>query len=910
MGAGPFPTELFDEFGEHLSRVGHEFGSITGRRRRCGWFDAVALRRSIVHSSCSSLCVTKLDVLDGLDTIRVCVGYKIDGRTVLTPPLLSQHFGDCEAVYEEHPGWTESSVGVTRYEALPANARSYLERCRPWSACPSTSSPPARTAARRSCGAIHSGDAPVGVAHAVVGRTVPARRGAACLAVCCMAAVAAAHAGAAQAGPPRRDPAPWLDARRAPDERAALAVSAMTLEEKLGLLHGPMALPHFAPDGTADPVPPAAIPAAGYIAGVARLGIPALYETDASLGIANPSGIRPGDVATALPAGLVLASTFDPTLAHRAGALVGAEARAKGFNVLLGGGMNLARDPRNGRNFEYLGEDPWLAGVLAGEAVRGIQDSHVIATVKHFALNANETNRQFVDARIDRAALRESDLLAFEIAIERGHPGAVMCAYNSVNGAHACGNHWLLDDVLKGDWRYPGWVMSDWGAVHAARDALDGLDQESGQQLDAAVYFGAPLAAEVAAGTVPRARIDDMVHRILRSMFAVGIVDHPPQRGPIDYAAHGRLALEIARKGIVLLVNRDRLLPLTPGAGRIALIGGHAALGVLSGGGSAQVLPANGPYARIPVDDVTPNWTDEIIDPSAPLDAIRRAAPHSLVTYDPGGYPARAAAAAAAAEVAIVFAEAHQMEAADVPDLNLPAGQDALIEAVAAANPHTIVVLETGNPVLMPWLDHVAAVLAAWYPGQEGGQAIADLLFGAATPSGRLPLTFPRAEADLVRPRLPNLGSAPGMPLPIDYVEGADVGYRWYRGRTAVPLFAFGFGLSYTRFEYRNVQVSGGGRLSVSLEVRNAGATRGADVPQVYLTSAAGRPRLRLIGFQRIELEPGESRRISIEADPRLLGSFDEGRRRWRVEPGVYTIRIGRSAADLADGGEAHINGI
>ncbi len=682
----------------------------------------------------------------------------------------------------------------------------------------------------------------------------------------------------------------------------------MTLDEKLGLLHGPMALPYVAPDGTAVPVPPAAIPGAGYIPGVPRLGIPALYETDASLGVANPNGVRPGDVATALPDGLVLASTFDPALAYRAGALVGGEARAKGFNVLLGGGMNLARDPRNGRNFEYLGEDPWLAGVLAAESVRGIQDQRVIATVKHFALNANETNRQFVDARIDRAALRESDLLAFQIAIERGHPGAVMCAYNRVNGDYACGNHWLLDDVLKHDWRYPGWVMSDWGAVHDARDAAQGLDQESGEQLDRMVFFGTPLAAALRDGSVSEARIDDMAQRILRSMFAVGI-DRPSIKQPIDYPAHAALALDIARKGIVLLKNAAQQLPLAADVKRIAVIGGYANLGVMSGGGSAQVLPANGPYARIPLGGVTPNWNDEILDPPAPLETIAHAAPHSLVRFDPGGFPARAAALAATADVAVVFVVQHQIEAADVPNLDLPSGQDALIEAVAAANPHTIVVLETGNPVLMPWLDRVAAVLACWYPGEEGGQAIADILFGSVDPSGRLPITFPRTPADLVRPSLPNLGSEAPAASPIDYSEGARVGYRWYAERRIAPLFSFGYGLSFTHFAYRDVRVSGGRRLLVSLDVMNAGTTRGADVPQVYLTSAAGESVLRLIGFQRLELEPGEQRRISFTADPRLLGWFDEARQRWRVTPGRYRIRIGRSATDLGEGGEAMLTG-
>jgi beta-glucosidase len=707
-----------------------------------------------------------------------------------------------------------------------------------------------------------------------------------------------------------QDDRPWLDARRSPDERATLAVAAMTLDEKIGLLHGPMALPWIAHDGRHVDVPADAILAAGFVPGISRLGIPALYETDASLGVANPNGIRPGDVATALPAGIALAATFDPSLSYRAGALVGAEARAKGFNVLLGGGMNLSRDPRNGRNFEYLGEDPLLAGVLAGEAVRGTQDQHVISTVKHFALNANETNRQWLDARIDRTALRESDLLAFEIAIEHGHPGSVMCAYNRVNADYACGNRWLLIDVLKNDWHYPGWVMSDWGAVHSARDAANGLDQESGEQLDQSVFFDVPLKAAVADGTIPAARIDDMVHRILRSMFAVGIVDQPPLKTDIDYSAHASLALEIGRQGIVLLRNEGNILPLARGSKRIAVIGGFANSGVLSGGGSAQVIPSNGAYARVPSGGVTPNWIDQIFDPSAPLDTIRKAAPQSLVSYDSGEFPARAAALAARSDIAIVFATRHEMEGFEVPNLELPDGQDALINSVAASNPHTIVVLETGNPVTMPWIGRVPVVLASWYPGQEGGRAIADILFGAVNPSGRLPITFPRDVSDMVRAALPNLGTEPDAAVHVDYSEGANVGYRWYSARGLTPMFAFGYGLSYTRFEYGGVKVSGGRNLTVRFDVRNTGASKGADVPQVYLTSAAGEQVLRLIGFQRIELNPGESRTITITADRRLLGHFDEERRRWRLKPGIYTLRVGRSAAELLMGGEAAIHGI
>lgn len=730
----------------------------------------------------------------------------------------------------------------------------------------------------------------------------------ACALIVAYAMIDAAAAAPAAAAPASGDTRPWLDARRTPDERARLALAAMTPAEKYGLLHGIMAFDFKGPDG-GDGKPPADAIAdsAGFVPGIARLGLPALHETDASLGVANPMGVRDGDVATALPAGLVLSSSFDPELAYRAGAMVGAEARAKGYNVLLGGGMNLSRDPRNGRNFEYLGEDPWLAGTLAGAAVRGTQDQHVISTVKHFALNANETNRNTIDARIDKEALRESDLLAFEIAIERGRPGSVMCAYNQVNGDYSCDNDWLLNQVLKRDWGYPGWVMSDWGAVHGTADAAHGLDQESGEQLDAHVWFASRLEQAVHAGAVASERIDDMVRRILRAMFTVGVVDHPPVKTAIDYAAHGELALEIAHKGLVLLKNSGDTLPLTTGLHRIAVIGGHADLGVLAGGGSSQVNPANGPAVRVPIGGhgTMAAFRAALFDPSAPLPAIRAASPASEVLFDPGEHPAAAAALAAHADVAIVFATQHELEGFDVPDLHLPNGQDALIEAVAKANPHTIVVLETGNPVAMPWIDGVAAVLAAWYPGQEGGRAITDILFGAVNPSGRTSMTFPKSESDLARPVLPNLGSDDGARGRIDYTEGADVGYRYYDAHQTAPLFAFGHGLSYTRFEYDRVQAKGGRTLTVSFEVRNSGSRAGADVPQVYLTSIDGRRSLRLIGYERVELEPGAVRRVTIVADPRLLGTYDESHRLWRVAAGRYEVRVAKSAGELLGGAGA-----
>lgn len=717
--------------------------------------------------------------------------------------------------------------------------------------------------------------------------------------------------GGAAAAAPSVHAAPWMNQSLTADERAALLEKRMSLEEKLRLVHGEFALPHFFPGGR---LPPGAIGSAGFVPGITRLGIPALEESDAGLGVTNPLNVRQGDCATALPSGLALAATFDPRRAFRAGEMIGGEAWRKGFDVLLAGGIDLARDPRNGRNFEYLGEDPLLAGILDGAAIDGIQHQHVISTIKHYALNDQETHRHEADVLIGDPAMRESDLLAFEIAIETGHPGAVMCSYNLVDGRYACGDRHLLDDILKGDWGYRGWVMSDWGAVHGVRDALSGLDQESGEQLDKAVYFGEPLREALRSGEIPQARLDDMVHRILRSMFAVGVFDHPPTRSPIDYAADAAVARKVAAEGIALLKNAGAILPLGQGRLRIAVIGGHADQGVLAGGGSSQVIPCSpdGRYASIPVggEGQMAAFNTMVFDPDPPLAAIRASAPNATVRFDTGRYPSAAAALARWADVAIVLTTQWMAEGADAPDLSLPEGQDALIAAVAAANPHTIVVLETGNPVAMPWLDRVAAVVEAWYPGQRGGHAIADVLFGRVDPSGHLPITFPKALAQEPRPRIPGIEAAAGRQFDVDYrTEGASVGYRWFAREGLEPLFAFGYGLSYTHFAYSGLEVRGGNALSVSFTVTNAGKRSGDAVPQVYLTSAAGRKELRLIGFSRVSLAPGQSRHVTVKADSRLLADFDESVHAWRIQPGDYQVALARSAEDPVATGEAKLSG-
>ncbi len=690
----------------------------------------------------------------------------------------------------------------------------------------------------------------------------------------------------------------WLDSRLSADERAELLNRELTLDERISLVHGIWSRP----DRDIS-VPPDAIISAGYVPGVSRLGIPALYETDASLGITNPLRLRPGDGATAFPASLALAATFSPELAYKSGVILGQEAFAKGFNVLLGPGINLARDPRNGRNFEYMGEDPLLAGMLGGENIRGIQSSPVVATLKHFALNDQETHRHWVNAVIDPAALRESDLLAFQIAIETGKPGSIMCAYNQVNGPYACGNDFLLNRVLKQDWSYPGWVMSDWGAVYATDFAMHGLDQQSGQQADAQVWFGELLQKAVQTGAVPQARLSDMTRRILRSMFANGLFEHRPQKhGQIDYAAHAQLVREVAAQGIVLLRNRDNILPLTSITKRILVVGGYADLGVLSGGGSSQVYEPNTDWRsaiRVGGEGRAGARRNMVFHSSAPLNAIRaRAGAGATVFFDDGRYPAAAAALARKADVAIVFANQWMTENEDAPDMSLPQGQDALIRAVAQANPRTIVVVETGGAVEMPWVESVAAVMEAWYAGTGGADAIADILFGQVNPSGRLPVTFPASASQYPRPEIPGWGKPEGEYFEAAHPEGAAVGYRWMAQKGQAPLFPFGFGLSYTRFEYQDLKVRGGKQLTFSFKVKNVGSRAGADVPQGYLVSAAGQPTLRLVGFRRVTLAPGESTNLELRVDPRLTGHFDAQANRWRIEAGTYEVVVGSSSAE------------
>jgi beta-glucosidase len=695
-------------------------------------------------------------------------------------------------------------------------------------------------------------------------------------------------------------------ATTAADERALEVEEQLTDEERFSLIIGVMGeLPGFVAERD-ERIPEGTKMSAAYTPGVPRLGVPALQMSDASMGVTNPGyANREGDTATAMPACIALGASFNPALARASGEAIGKEARSRGFNVQLAGGINLARDPRNGRTFEYLSEDPWHSAVIAAESVNGIQSQGVISTLKHYTLNCNETNRHWLDAIIDPAAHRESDLLAFEIAIERSQPGAIMSGYNMINGAYASGNDVTLNQVLKGLWAYPGWVMSDWGATKSWEFALAGLDQECGVQIDVRIWgaeqFTEPLKKAYEDGTLSKERLSDMTRRILRSMFAVGI-DRWEGEPEVDLDAHNAISLETARQGIVLLKNDESALPLPAGEKlKIAVIGGYAQLGVVSGTGSGAVMPKGGWATVIPIGGpgLMGGARNLFLLPSSPLAELRKLLPDAEIDFDPGQTPAEAALLAKRSDIVIAFGVRSEGESYDLADLSLPWGQDALIDTLATANPNTIVVLETGNPTSMPWRDKVKAIVQAWYPGQAGGQAIGEVLTGTVNPSGRLPITFPESLDQHPRPELPGLGTPWGTPTTISYDEGAEIGYRWYAKTGAKPLYAFGHGLTYTSFDYDDLAIESGETVTATFTVTNTGDRAGADVPQVYLTKAAGHERMRLLGFERVELEPGKSQRVTVAADRRLLSRFDADAGQWRIDAGTYTIAVGRAADAL-----------
>jgi beta-glucosidase len=659
-----------------------------------------------------------------------------------------------------------------------------------------------------------------------------------------------------------------------------------------------------------------------------RLGIPAIKMADGPMGVRNWAGSSAVTnsanatpvSSTAFPAGIALAASWDPDLVEREGRAIAQEVKALGRDMILGPTVNINRVPLWGRNFEGYGEDPYLAARMGVAYIRGVQGEGVIPSVKHFAANNQEYERHRIDETIGERALNEIYFPAFRAAVQEAGAWAVMSAYNKVNGRWCAENASLLSDTLKKRWGFRGFVISDWGSTYSTAETINaGLDLEMPGGEPMRIWFGKPATQEagngagwleadkvlaaISSGAVKQEAVDDAVRRLLRVIFTAGLFDHPHTAGgEVDTPEQRAVARAAATEGIVLLKNASGTLPLD--ARRVhslAVIGPNAAVARTGGGGSSLVRPR---YAVTPLAGIE-----------------ERAAPQVQVRYAPGaamegtdaGSPAASQAArdeavelAGACDAAVVvvgYAATLESEGFDRKSMDLPAGQDDLIQAVAAANPHTTVVVVAGAPVTMTrWIDRVPAVLYAWYGGQEAGHAIGDILFGAANPSGKLPVTFPKQWEDS-----PAYGHYPGENLHVEYAEGIYVGYRGFDQHNIEPLFPFGYGLSYTQFEYSDlaltpVRVAPGEPVTVTMRLRNAGSRPGAEVVQLYvhqLRSSEDRPPKELKSFRRVTLAAGESQTVKFPLAPDAMSFYSTARKDWVAEPGRFEVLVGASSRDI-----------
>ena len=781
---------------------------------------------------------------------------------------------------------------------------------------------------------------------------------------------------------------PWLDSHLSIAKRVAMIMHKMTVADEIKLVEGHGLHPYV-----------------GDIVKNARLCLPSIGLED------GPNGVGDGMTGvTQLPSGAALAATFSRSLAYQYGKVIGAEQAAKGSSVDLGPTVNLDRDPRWGREFESLSEDPVLTAQLGVAEIGGIQSQGTIAQVKHFVAYNQETNRNTPQDKVtvSQRALHELYLPAFRAAIRSGKVGSIMCAYSTVNGHYSCQNRDLLTGVLRGEWNFTGFVTTDWFALHNLSGATAGTDLEE----PFSRFFGAPLKHAVRQGTIARAMLNTMVAHILEPLFRFNFFNRPRRISVTADATtpvHERVATRVAASGTVLLKNRHHLLPLSRTA-KVAVIGPAASAQVTyGGGGSAYVLPSgktsplagiaalaapggatytqglpdNRELTPIPASDLSPPYGGHGDSYSAILRApqtgtyiigftngchcfsvasvaldgrtlINNPGTSPTATYSAavrltqghsyrvtvkgpkpmmmgpipkklkeklkklmGSGPAasellwatpstvnaeihKAVIAARAAQVAIVVvADNTETEGADRPGLNLPSAQNALVSAVAAANPHTIVVVQAGAPIAMPWVHRVSAVLDTWYPGQTDGAALANVLFGRVDPSGHLPVTFPRRLADVPAA---NPARFPGVHGQVQYSEGVLVGYRWYEAKRIKPLFPFGYGLSYTRFQFSHLHLSanrvdGVTPIHVSARLTNVGHVTGTDVVQVYLglPRSTGEPPRKLVDFQRVTLSPGQSKVVDFSIRPREEWWW--GRNGWTETSGVYRIYVGDSSA-------------
>jgi len=635
----------------------------------------------------------------------------------------------------------------------------------------------------------------------------------------------------------------------------------MTLDEKIAELHG-------VHDATRYRMVP----------GVPRLGIPDLWMTNGPAGV-GPGGASPQPPATAMPAPIALAATWDPELARTYGKLEAEETRSLGSQLFESPDINIARVPQGGRVFESFGEDPFLDGRIAVAVIEGVQSTGIMANVKHYLANNQEADRHTIDEEIGERALREIYMPAFEASIREAHSASLMCAYPKVNGTFNCENAPLLNEVLRKDWGFDGFVLSDWGATQSTvASALNGLDLE----MPTGVYFDKELRKAVDAGQVPVSVIDEKLLRRFAKMIEFGDFAPLPKPKPIPVLEHGAVSRKIAAQGMVLLKNHGNLLPLdTTEIRNVLVVGPYAVRPNTGGGGSSHVIPL---YTITPYDGLSAELGLQI-----------------HVTVMDGSDINAAAAAAKRAQVAIVMVGDQDSEGHD-QTLELPAAQNQLIKAVAQANPKTVVVVKSGSAVLMPWIDSVAAVLEAWYPGEEDGHAVADVLTGKVNPSGKLPLSFPRSAEDTLAA---NPEHYPGVKGVAHYSEGLEVGYRAYAAHHIPPLFPFGFGLSYTQFGFDGLKVSldpGSAHATVSFKVTNTGKRTGAEVAEVYLgfppIAEGNEPPLQLKAFRKVTLQPGEAKTVEVKLDARALSYWSEKAHAWKVAQGEFQVMVGDSSTN------------
>ena len=655
---------------------------------------------------------------------------------------------------------------------------------------------------------------------------------------------------------------PWVDSTAPIATRVSELMGQLSLPQKVAMMTG------------------AGGSYVGNIPAISALCIPAMNLED------GPAGVGDGmSNVTQLPAPVDVAATWDTSAEQEYGHVIGAEQAAKGTTVDLGPTINIVRDPRWGRAFESVSEDPYLAGQMGAADIRGVQSAGTMAQVKHYAVYNQETNRNTSsdNAVVSTQAEQEIYLPAFQAAVQQGAASSVMCSYSWINGTAACQNPYTLTTVLRQQFGYTGFVTSDWGATHStAASANAGLDMD---MPGSDGYYGTALQNAVSSGSVSQATIDSAVSDILTQMFAFGEFDKAPSGSPTAVATNStdqNDATQLAEEGTVLLKNSGGILPLSSSDKSIAVIGADASTKLQTAGGGSAGVSSSGTVT--------------------PLQGITAAAPSGTkVTFNKGSKDSSAASAAAAANVAIVFASLGESEGSDLTSIDLGTADDNLISAVAAANPNTIVVLNTGSAVTMPWLSSVKGVLEAWYPGQEDGTAVASVLFGNSDPSGHLPVTFP---ASLSQVPAATTAQWPGTGGTVQYSEGVDVGYRWYDSKSLTPLFPFGFGLSYTTFSFSNLQVgslTAGGAATVTATVTNTGSRSGADVAQLYVDdpAASGQPPLQLEGFQRVSLAAGASTTVTFDLTQQNLQYWNSSSNAFMTSTGNYGIEVGDSSANL-----------